>query len=176
VTISIEQVTSTLTDQHHHIKTMMETVVDRDGTDRQAAFAELCHFLAAHEAAEEESIHTSAKERLDGDTTIVERRMEEEHEAGNAIEELERLDAESMEFREKFEEFRRAVVAHAEAEEHEEFPKLRGALDQVDCTRMQEALSLVPDLASRNGEAGVSFKERLQAARTEFRSAGPMMR
>jgi hemerythrin superfamily protein len=173
VTISVDQVTSTLTEQHHHIKTMMQTVVDRDGSDRQEAFAELCHFLAAHEAVEEEYIHTCAKEQLDGETDVVDRRIEEEHKAGNVIDELERLDAESREFEEKFEMFRRAVEAHAEAEEREEFPELRVTLDEVDCTWMQEALSRVPELASRNGEAGLSFKARLQAARRELRSGGP---
>jgi hemerythrin superfamily protein len=176
VTISVEQLTSTLTDQHQHIKTMMESVVAREGTDREAAFAELCHFLAAHEAAEEECIHTPAKEELGGDATVVDRRIEEEDEAGKALAELERLDMESQEFRENFEKFRRAVVAHAEAEEHEELPRLRGILDEVEMTRMYEALSRVPDLASQNGALGTSFKERLQAARAEFRSGTPTAR
>lgn len=176
VTITVEELTATLTDQHQHIKTMMETVVAREGTDRQAAFAELCRFLAAHEAAEEECIHATAKEELDGDTAVVDRRIEEEDEAGKAIAELERLDTESQEFRESFEKFRKAVVAHAEAEEHEELPKLRGILDDVEVTRMYEALSRVPDVASQNGDHGTSFKERLQSARAEFRSGAPTAR
>ncbi len=176
MTTSMEQLASTLTEQHHHIKTLMETVVTREEASRELAFAELCRFLAAHEAAEEECIHAPAKRDLDGDTTVVDQRVEEEEEAGKAIAELERLGTESPEFQDKFEEFRQAVIAHAEAEEHEELPKLSGTLDEGDVTRMQEALSRVPDLASRNGEHGTSFEERLQAARAEFRSTAPTAR
>jgi hemerythrin superfamily protein len=176
VTISVEQLTSTLTEQHQHIKTLMETVVTREEASREPAFAELCRFLAAHEAAEEECIHATAKRDLDGDTAVVDQRVEEEDEAGKAIAELERLDTKSPDFQDKFEKFRQAVIAHAEAEEHEELPKLKGALDETELTRMQEALSRVPDLASRNGQHGDSFKERLQAARAEFRSTAPTAR
>lgn len=176
MTISVEQITSTLTEQHHHIKTLMETVVTREGTERQTAFAELCRFLAAHEAAEEECIHAPAKEQLDGDTTIVDRRVEEEDKAGKAIAELERLGTESPNFPEKFEEFRQAVIAHAEAEEHEELPNVSGTLDELEVRRMQDALSYVPHLASGNGTNGASFKEHLQAARAEFRSWSPTAR
>ena len=176
MTISVEQLTSMLTDQHNQIKTMMETVVARDGAERATAFAELCRFLAAHEAAEEECIHAPAKEELEGDTTVVDRRIQEEDEAGKAIAELERLGTDSQEFRDSFEKFRRAVIAHAEAEEHEELPKLNGILDEYEVTRMQDALSRVPDLASRNGDQGMSFMEQLQSARAEFRSAVPTAR
>jgi len=176
VTISVEQLTSTLTEQHQHIKTLMETVVAREEASRELAFAELCRFLAAHEAAEEECMHTPAKQDLDGDTTVVDQRVEEEDEAGKAIAELERLGTKSPEFQDKFEKFRQAVIAHAEAEEHEELPKLRGTFDESEVTRMQDALSRVPDLASRNGQHGESFKERLRAARAEFRSTAPTAR
>ena len=176
MTNSVEQLASTLTDQHHQIKTMMETVVARNGAERATAFAELCRFLAAHEAAEEECIHVPAKEELEGDTTVVDLRIREEEEAGQVIAELERLDTESQEFRDNFEKFRRAVIAHAEAEEHEELPRLRGIVDEHEVARMQDALHRVPDLASQNGGYGTSFMERLQAARAEFRSGAPTAR
>ena len=176
MTNSVEQVASTLTDQHHQIKTMMETVVARTGTERATAFAELCRFLAAHEAAEEECIHAAAKHQLEGDTTVVDLRIEEENDAGHVIAELERLDTESQEFRDNFEKFRRAVIAHAEAEEHEELPRLHGIVDEHELARMQDALHRVPDMASQNGGLGTSFMERLQAARAEFRSGAPTAR
>jgi len=126
VTISVEQLTSTLTEQHQHIKTLMETVVAREEASREPAFAELCRFLAAHEAAEEECMHTPAKQDLDGDTTVVDQRVEEEDEAGKAIAELERLGTKSPEFQDKFEKFRQAVIAHAEAESTRSFPGSEG--------------------------------------------------
>jgi len=176
LTSSMEQLTSALTDQHHQIKTMMETVLTQEGADRRAAFAELCRFLAAHEAAEEACLHTPGKEELDGDTTVVDRRIEEEDEAGRAIAELERLGTSSPEFSDRFEKFRLAVIAHAEAEEHEELPRLSGTLDELEVKRMRDALARVPYLVSRNGDGGTSFKEQLHAARAEFRSALPTAR
>lgn len=176
MTTSVEELTSTLTDQHQHIKTMMESVVTRTGDDRATAFGELCRFLAAHEAAEEECIHIPAKEEIDGDTTVVDQRIEEENQAGEAITVLETLDTDSREFADSFEKFRRAVIAHAEAEEHEELPRLRGIMDEQEVTRMHDAMSRVPDLAARNGEHGTSFMERLQMARAEFRSGAPTAR
>lgn len=170
VAVYVEELVSTLTEQHRHIKTLMETVSTSQDTARSDAFAELCYFLAAHEAAEEECIHSAAQELMEGDTTVVDQRIEEEDQAGQAIAELERLGTDSSDFPDKFEMFRRAVIAHAEAEEHEELPKLGGTLDATDVTRMREALSRVPDLASRNGDTGTTFRDRLQAARADFRA------
>jgi hypothetical protein len=49
-----------------------------------------------------------------------------------------------------------------------ELPKLDGKADEEQFTRMLDALGLVPEMASR--ATGGSFKERLEAARAEFRS------
>lgn len=154
----------------------MEIVAAREGADRREAFGEFCRFLAAHEAAEEECIHAPVKEEFVGDTTVFDRRMQEEDEAGRAIAELERLGTDSPQFRARFEVLRQAVTAHAEAEEHEELPKLRGKVDEVTVVRMEQALSRVPDLASPNGENDASFREHLEMARAEFRSGAPTAR
>ena len=63
---------------------MIETVVARDRAERAFAFAKLCRFLAAHEAAEGERIHAPSQEELEGDTTVVDRRIDEEDEVGKA--------------------------------------------------------------------------------------------
>jgi len=118
VPVSAEEITYTLTQQHRWIKTLMTTVVVNEGRVRDEAFSELCSFLAAHEAAEEECIHIPAKKELGDDTALVDQRIEEEDEAGEAIAELERLGTDSPHFPEAFEKFRGAVIAHAAAEEH----------------------------------------------------------
>ena len=87
--------------------------------------------------------------------------------------ELERLGTDSQGVRDSFEKLRRAVITHGEAEEHEELPKLNGILDEYEVRRMQDALSRVPDLASRNGDQGTSFMEQLQPARAEFALRDP---
>jgi len=168
-TATIDQVTTTLTEQHQKIKTMMATVQDSDGDQRKSAFTQLCSFLAAHEAAEEECIHAVAKQDLSGgDTQVVDKRVEEEDEAGKAITELEGLGTDSPEFAAKFEQLSKAVIAHAEAEEHQELPKLAGIATEDQLGRMQEALSRVPQLASRNSGSNTSFKDQLQAAKSQF--------
>lgn len=174
--ISVEEVKYTLTEQHRHIKILMEDVLNQEGPGRDEAFTHLRRFLAAHEAAEEECMHFPAMEDLVGETPEVVQRVEEEEEAGKAITELEQLGTASPEFPAKFEQFRQAVIAHAEAEEHEELPTLVKPLDGSEVARLQQALSLVPDLASRNGDTGTSFTERLQSARAEFRSGAPTAR
>lgn len=172
--VSVEDVRHTLTAQHRLIKTQMEDVLAQEGPGREEAFTLLRRFLAAHEAAEEECMHFPAIEELDGRTPQAVHRVQEE--AAKAITELEQLGTASPEFPAKFEQFRQAVIAHAEAEEHEELPTLVKPFDDGEVARLQEALSLVPDLASRNGDSGMSFKERLQSARAEFRSGAPTAR
>lgn len=74
------------------------------------------------------------------------------NEAGKVISELERLGTASLEFLDRLETFRQAVVAHTEAEKLEELPKRRGKVDEVEVTRMKKALARVPELAFNNGE------------------------
>jgi len=176
VAITVEEVRYTLTQQHRHIKTLMEDVLTQEGPDREEAFSHLRRFLAAHEAAEEECMHFPAIEDLDGETAEVVERVEEEEAAGKVITELEQLGTGSPDFPAKFEQLRQAVIAHAEAEENEELPALLEPLDDSEVARLRQALSLVPDLASRNGDSGTSFTERLQSARAEFRSGAPTAR
>lgn len=174
--VSVAGITRTLTDQHNRIKRLMETVVAQDGPQRQDAFSELCRFIAAHEAAEEECIHRPAL-KLDGDIALVDQRREEEDKAGEAIAELERIGTTSPDFPDKFDEFRRAVIAsQAEAEKDEELPRLIGPFDDTELIRIQQALARVPALAARDAQDDATFLEHLQTARAEFRSGSPTAR
>ncbi|HEV7148493.1 MAG TPA: hemerythrin domain-containing protein [Pedococcus sp.] len=166
---TLEDVKTALTEQHARVKDLIEAVRGAEPAERQGAFTTLCALLAAHEAAEEECIHAIAKADLTGDeAAIVDERTAEEDEAGSAIAALEQMDASSAQFTSAFEDLASSVVAHAEAEEHVELPKLDGKADEEQFTRMLDALGLVPEMASR--ATGGSFKERLEAARAEFRS------
>ena len=75
---------------------------------------------------------------------MVDKRVEEEEVDGKAITELEQLGTNSSEFPDKFEQLRQAVIAHAEAEEHQVLPKLSGVLDEADVARIDQALTRVP--------------------------------
>lgn len=147
----------------------MEAVADSEDSERAATFSLLCRFLAAHEAAEEECIHSTVAHDRPEDASIVEERVNEEDETGKMIANLERLGTDATDFLTVFDQLRAAVVAHAEAEEHQELPKLEGAVDETQLARMQHALSRVQGLAVRDARPGETFSERLQADRVEFK-------
>jgi hypothetical protein len=162
-------------EQHRHIKILMEDVLSQEGPGREEAFT----YFPLPRCARGCRGGVQAFPRHGGTCgrdPEVTQRVEEEEEASKAITELEQLGTASPEFPAKFEQFRQAVIAHAEAEEHEELPTLAKPLDDSEVARLQRALSLVPDLASRNGDTGTSFTERLQSARAEFRSGAPTAR
>lgn len=159
---------STLTDQHELIKTKMQAVKDSSGEGRQSAFDDLRRFLAAHEAAEEECIHTVGPE-LGPDAVVVQERLTEEEEAGQAIAKLEKLPIDSDEFTTGFDTFTTAVIAHAEAEEHQELPRLDRVVDEQQVQRMLQALRDVPAVAAGSADATCpTFKDLLQAAKAHF--------
>lgn len=132
--------------QHEQIKTLFAQVTARTGSEREEAFVELRRLLAVHEAAEEEVVHPRAKHELD-DTSVVDARLHEEHEAKKVLAELEKLDIESTEFETKFRAFEADVIAHAESEEHQEFAKLKSELDDEQLTRMRKAVALAEKTA-----------------------------
>jgi hypothetical protein len=157
---------TTLTEQHQRIKALLQEVKDERGAQREAAFARLRGFLAAHEAAEEVRVHSRAQtEGTDED--VVDKRLAEETEAGQAITDLESLDVDSAEFVEGYAQLATSVVRHAEAEEHEELPLLEGT-DEQELGRMRDALLRVPELAGQDTDASIPFKQRLESAKAQF--------
>ena len=71
-------------------------------------------------------IHAPPQEVLEGDTTVVDRRIEEEDEVGKAIAELERLGTDSQGFRDSFEKLRRAVITPPKPRSTRSFPSSTG--------------------------------------------------
>ncbi|MEO7070523.1 MAG: hemerythrin domain-containing protein [Nostocoides sp.] len=157
---------TTLSEQHEHIKALLQQVKDEHGAQREAAFARLRGYLAAHEAAEEQRIHSSAP--AEGtDKHVVDERLAEETQAGQAITDLESMDVDSAEFVEAYAKLATSVVRHAEAEEHQELPLLQGT-DEHELGRMREALLRVPELAGQDTDASATFKQRLESAKAQF--------
>lgn len=144
-----------LTAQHEQIKAMFEQVIAKTGSEREQAFVELRRLLAVHETAEEEIVHPRAKRELSDGEAVVGKRLEEENEAKQALTELEKLDIESTEFESKFRTLQSDVLAHAEAEEHQEFAKLAEKLDDNELERMRNAVKLAESTAPTRPHAGV---------------------
>lgn len=136
-----------LVDQHEQIKKLFQTVVDVSGKDREAAFFDLRRMLAVHETAEEEIVHPRVRRNLGDGDPIADARIREERAAKQQLVELESLDVDSPEFVEKFADLRAAVLRHAQAEESEEFPLLKGELGAKQLDRMTTALRLAESVA-----------------------------
>ena len=135
-----------LSAQHEQIKTMFDEVTAKTGSAREEAFTALRRTLAVHEAAEEEIVHPRARREV-SDESIVEARLHEEDEAKHVLSELEKLDVDSPEFETTFRSFQSDVIAHAEAEEHQEFAELKAALDEDQLARMRKAVELAEAVA-----------------------------
>jgi hemerythrin superfamily protein len=148
-------VVSFLKAQHDQIKQMFARVTATTGAEREQAFVDLRRMLAVHETAEEEIVHPRAKRELENGESIVRERLAEENKAKKVLAELEKLDVESTDFETKFHAFQADVIAHAEAEEHEEFEKLGEQLDEHDLERMRNAVRIAEAIAPTRPHPGV---------------------
>jgi hemerythrin superfamily protein len=149
-----EDVVSFLKAQHEAIKALFERVAKAKGEQRKEEFVALRRVLAVHETAEEEVVHPRAKRELPNGERVVSARLKEENEAKQALARLEKLDVDSAEFDAAFEQLRADVIAHAEAEEHEEFPQLAAHLDDAQLERMRKAAQLAERMAPTRPHAG----------------------
>jgi hemerythrin superfamily protein len=155
---SAQDVVAFLKTQHEEIKGLFTQVSAASGEQRKEIFADLRRLLAVHETAEEEIVHPRAKSEIAGGESIVAARLQEEHEAKEVLAELEKLDVDSAEFEQKFSKFREDVVAHAEAEEREEFSKLASELDEKQLRRMRKAAELAEKTAPTHPHAGAESR------------------
>lgn len=136
-----------LVQQHGHIRDLFDAVEAASDTDeRQRAFEELRRYLAVHETAEELITHPLAR-IADGGNDVVDERLEEETAAKKLLADLDGMDVADPAFDPKFAALRAAVIAHAEAEEREEFPLLRADNDERMLERMAAAVLAVEKIA-----------------------------
>jgi hemerythrin superfamily protein len=150
-----DDVVAFLKAQHEQVKVLLGDVLDNSGEAREAAFVELRRLLAVHETAEEEVVHPRAKRTIDHGDSIVDARLKEENAGKQALAELEKLDVDSPEFTEQFQQLRSDVLEHAEAEEQQEFSRLSGELEPGQLARMRRAVELAEKTAPTRPHAGV---------------------
>lgn len=128
-----------LKSQHREIEALFDRVRSSMGSQRQELFTRLRRLLAVHETAEEEIIHPRARHVLHDGDGIVGSRLEEEDLAKQRLADIEDLDVESTQFETGLHSLREAVLAHAAAEELDEFDHLAGALEYEQLHRLQQA-------------------------------------
>jgi hemerythrin superfamily protein len=154
-TDSAKDVVTFLKAQHEQIKGLFAQVMATSGPQREKAFLDLRRLLAVHETAEEEIVHPRAKRTLADGESVVNARVREEHDAKEVLAKLEKLDVQSAEFDTMLAKFRTDVVAHAEAEERQEFERLGEKLDDAALERMRTAVKLAEAVAPTRPHAGV---------------------
>ncbi len=148
-------VVSFLKDQHQQVKALFNRVTRSHGDDRAKAFVELRRLLAVHETAEEEIVHPMARHTLPNGDAVVDARLREENLAKQALSQLEEMTPDSFEFESKFGAFERDVLAHATAEEREEFDRLGAELEPDRLERMRKAAEFAESVAPTRPHPGV---------------------
>lgn len=133
-----DDVVDVLLHQHARIRELFADVRSAEGEHRQQAFDELRALLAVHETAEEMVVRPATRKAAGDD--VADARNHEEAAASRVLAELEKLDVDSPEFKRMLAAFEKAVVAHAEHEEAEEFPLLRRKVSKADRHTMARAL------------------------------------
>jgi hemerythrin superfamily protein len=151
---SAQDVVTFLKAQHQEIKALFDQVLTSTGQAKEQSFYELRRLLAVHETAEEEVVHPQARHTLSEGAAVVDARLQEEHEAKQALAALEKMDVDSPDFDRALRALRADVVSHAEAEEREEFGRLEAELDDEKLHKMRRAVEFVERTAPTRPHAG----------------------
>jgi hemerythrin superfamily protein len=133
-----EDVVELLTAQHEQVKSLFAALQKAKGEAATEPFDQLRAMLAVHETAEEEVVYPAVRQL--GFDDIVEARLAEEDEAKKALADLEKMGPTAPEFPGALAGFEKDVLAHAEAEEREIFPRLRQDIDTEQRRKMAQAL------------------------------------
>ena len=153
---SPDEVIAFLKAQHNLIEDMFDEVLHAsDPHAREKPFVQLRQLLAVHETAEEMVVHPRVRRAVDAIDSIVDARLEEEHEAKELLSRIEKIDITSQQFIDELTKLRAAVLAHAESEERDEFPKLQRELDAGDLKRMATAVRAAEAIAPTRPHPGV---------------------
>ena len=96
---SPDEVIAFLKAQHNLIEDMFDQVLHAtDPKAREKPFVHLRQLLAVHETAEEMVVHPRVRREVDASDSIVDARLEEEHEAKELLSGIEKLDITSQQF------------------------------------------------------------------------------
>jgi hemerythrin superfamily protein len=153
---SPDDVIAFLKAQHNLIEDMFDQVLHAsDPRSREKPFVQLRQLLAVHETAEEMVVHPRARREVEGFDSIVDARLEEEHDAKQLLSAIEKIDITSQQFIEELTKLRDAVLDHAQHEEKYEFPKLQKQLDEDESRRLTAAVHAAEAIAPTRPHAGV---------------------
>ena len=144
---STTRATDLLRRQHQQVKETFAALEQATGEQRVELFDCLRQTLAVHETAEEIVIHPHGR-LLGADVAkVVDARLAEEQQAKRDLADLEKLGPDGEHFGVKLLTFRKAVEAHAEAEEHELFPLLEARIDPDELRTMADEIEVAEAMA-----------------------------
>jgi hemerythrin superfamily protein len=152
-----------LMQQHDRVRQLFAAVESTGGDARQESFDELRALLAVHETAEEMVVHPSVKNQGAGEG-VVEKRLQEEHDAKEVLSQLDGMDVTDANFTEKFATLKQMVTEHAENEEREEFPLVRQLNDSDQLAKMAKAVQSAEKMAPTHPHPGVESQGANMAA------------
>jgi hemerythrin superfamily protein len=153
---SPDEVIAFLKAQHNLIEDLFDEVLHAtDPQAREKPFVQLRQLLAVHETAEEMVVHPRVRREVDAVDSIVDARLEEEHDAKELLSRIEKIDITSQQFIDELTKLRDAVLDHALHEEKYEFPKLERQLDADELKRLTSAVRAAEAIAPTRPHAGV---------------------
>jgi hemerythrin superfamily protein len=141
--------------QHEQIRGLLQEVDEKKGDQRAEAFERLRRLLAVHETADEEVVHPMARRSLKNGHKVINARLKEENECKKMLKALEMMGPSAPGFDALFAEFRKAVLAHNEHEEREEFPELRTHSSRQQRRIMSTAIKAAEATAPTHPHPGV---------------------
>ncbi|GAA3934676.1 hemerythrin domain-containing protein [Actinomadura viridis] len=158
--VPVRDVIDLLRHQHDQIRDLFDLVEKSTGTRRREAFHRLVRLLAVHETAEEEIVHPMARRALPGGGEIVGERLAEERVAKELLAELDGMNTGDPHFLPRLRGLRDTVLAHARAEETEEFERLRDAFSESQRRGLAAAVRVAEATAPTHPHPGAESATR----------------
>ncbi|MGN6132547.1 MAG: hemerythrin domain-containing protein [Nocardioidaceae bacterium] len=157
-----------LLEQHARVRELFSEIKTAEGEHKQHVFDELRALLAVHETAEEMVLRPVSKDAAG--ESVVDARMHEESEANEVLKTLEKMDVSSADFDTRIAEFEKAVDAHAEKEESEEFPHILAQCDEQKRASMGRQLKAAESIAPTHPHPSAAGSTGAQYAAGPFAS------
>ena len=133
--------------QHEQVKGLLTRVATGSGSDLESAFCDLRRMIVVHETAEEEVVYPALRATGAEGQRITEERTKEEQHGTEVLSKLEDMDVGSGEFSNLYEQFRTAVLNHAEAEEATVLPLIERTQSKEQRRKMASAFELAEKAA-----------------------------
>lgn len=121
--------------EHQEFRQVLDELEQADPQHQTDLFRYAVERLAGHEAAEEAVVHRAVRDDVPGGEDVAEAVLAEESSAEQLVADMGELEPGSPEFASALGRLKADVLAHAEHEEREEFPRIR---DDLDPQRRQE--------------------------------------